>query len=69
MELISLHEMPWGSCRQETTVEIAAFSAVSRAERQRNLIPGVIEVRCKPKKKPSKNVPRIVLRENSYILT
>lgn len=27
------------------------------------------EVGCKPKKKPSKNVPQIILRENSYALT
>lgn len=61
--------MPWGSCKQGTTMEIAVFSAVSRAERQRNLITGIRKVRCKPKKKPSKTVPQIVLRGNSYMLT
>lgn len=47
---------------------MATFSAVSRAERQRNLVMGVTEVRCKPEKKPSKSHPQIVLRENSYML-
>lgn len=50
-------------------MEMAAFSVVSRAERQRNLVIGVREVRYKPKKKPSKNIPQTVLRKNSYMLT
>lgn len=49
-------------------MEMGAFSAVSRAERQRNLIMGVTEVRCKPEKKPSKSDHQVDLRENSYML-